>query len=286
MRYFEFMPSKQLKEYINCYWVIQSDGEGALEGQWDRTMPDGSLEIIFHLEDRMLRKQIGEQPETESNVILIGQVTKPYLFTSTGDVSMLGVRFFPYSAHNFFDLKVKDFNDTWLDLELLDKSFNTLKTKLKEFSDLPRRIKLIEYFFIKKLQTSSTGELDAKDRYLKFACQKILRAQANVEISTISSEIGISNRYLEKIFSDKLGISPKFFARVIRFQNSLQYMVGKRRKLLTEVALKAGYYDQSHFIREFREFSGVTPQTYLCENHEMTDHFLQPENSSYLYNFR
>lgn len=279
MEYSEYLPSGPLKNYINCFWIIESE-KPMFESQWDRTLPDGSLEIVFHLKDAMLRKSLTGQPEKESESILIGQVTKPYLFRSTGEVSMLGVRFFPHSAHHFFDIAVNEVNDSAPDLELLwNKQYRSLRNRIKEAVNIHQTVSMLESFFLKKIKSL---KVTARDRYLSYACRTILQGKGNIPINEISGDIGISNRYLERIFQHKTGISPKLFSRVIRFQHTLKYISAEYS--LTEVALNNGYFDQPHFIRDFKDFTGLAPKDFIHEQHPLTENFITPDNSSYLYN--
>ena len=84
-------------------------------------------------------------------------------------------------------------------------------------------------------------------------------------IENVASRYGITSRYLQKVFVQNTGLTPKLYGKINRFQNSLQ-LVAKRNTSLTDIAYQCGYYDQSHFIREFKSFTGFKPSAYNPEN--------------------
>ncbi|MBC8082760.1 MAG: AraC family transcriptional regulator [Hymenobacter sp.] len=97
-------------------------------------------------------------------------------------------------------------------------------------------------------------------------------------------KLGISGRYLERLFGQAVGVSPKYFCRIIRFQQTFRWL--ERTDSLTAVAATCGYYDQAHFIRDFRHFTGTTPSAFRRASGPISTAFLAETSSSYLYNFR
>jgi len=283
MDYREIMPSAPLREYINCYWIISSDDEEMVPAEWDRTLPDGSLEIVIQLQDEMHRKHPHGEPEEEEKNILIGQVTEPYLFAPAGNTHMLGIRFFPHTAHYFFDFPASDITDTYLDLTLVWNKhwIERLKNKTRESENYSETVNQLEHILIEKL---GNRDHTRSDRYFSHACKTIMNYGGKVPIADISNNIGISTRYLEQLFQQKLGISPKLFSSVIRFQQVFKFFNNPGPIMFTGIAYKAGYYDQAHFNREFKRFSGISPHQYIQEHHPFTRYFIDSEYCSYLYN--
>ena len=91
-------------------------------------------------------------------------------------------------------------------------------------------------------------------------------------VAELSDEIGISSRRLVDVFSQQVGLTPKLFARVQRFQNVIQNLPPEQDVDWMDVALGCGYYDQAHFIHDFRSFSGLSPSTYLKHRTRHTNH--------------
>ena len=85
------------------------------------------------------------------------------------------------------------------------------------------------------------------------------------KIENVAARYGITSRYLQKIFLQHTGLTPKLYSKIARFQNSLQ-LIAKKNTSLTDIAYECGYFDQSHFIREFKSFTGFAPSVYDPEN--------------------
>lgn len=281
MHYTEYRPPAPLRHLIHCFWWMESGSSAGGSGpDWDRTLPDGCLELILHLADPMLRKGMDGSQERESRAILIGQTTRPYLFAATGRVRMLGVRFHAHAAGFWFGGDMAEFNDRSVDLELLLPPADRLPLAALEDAISPAdAVGILRDYFLCRLERVEQGR---QYEYLRHACTSILAGRGTTPISRVSRELAIGNRYLERLFVSRLGISPKFFARVVRFQGVFAALNGGAS--LARVAQDAGYFDQSHFVREFRALTGLTPGGFLRERHPMSRHFIEPSNCSYLYN--
>lgn len=284
MKYTEYQPARQLRTVVNCFWCIEQDPDDLPSCTWDRTVPDGSLELVVHLAEPMLRKPLRGEAAAESQCILIGQMTEPYLVGAAGQARLLGVRFFPHTGFAFLDGPVAAFNDRSVDLEaILPRGARLPLERIRNTERIDDAVRILETWCLDRLQAHTRS---SRDRYFSYACRTILHGRGAVAIGTLARELGISNRYLQRLFLERSGISPKLFARIIRFQHALGYLSSGTPPALAAVAQEAGYFDQSHFVREFRRFSGVTPRAFAREQHPFTGHFADPANSSYLYNFR
>lgn len=284
MKYAEYPPAKPLRHAINCFWFIEQDLEDTSSGDWDRTVPDGSLEFVLHLADPMVRKPLHGPPVAESRSILIGQMTEPYLIGARRPARMLGVRFFPHTGFLFLDGPVAACNDQSADLDsILSQSARLPVERIGNTDRIEDAIHIIESWCLQRLREHSPSP---RDRYFSYACRTILRHRGALTIGSLVRELGISNRYLERLFLERSGISPKLFARIIRFQHALGFLSSRTPPGPSAIAHDTGYCDQSHFIREFRRFTGLTPREFAKERHPFTGHFADPANSSYLYNFR
>jgi transcriptional regulator GlxA family with amidase domain len=123
------------------------------------------------------------------------------------------------------------------------------------------RIKIIEKFLIGRLTDAETI-----DRIIKLTVETILTANGQLHIDEISRQININRRQLERKFSLAIGLSPKQLSRIIRLQTTLKILMNKQFTSLTALAYQGEYYDQAHFIREFKTFYGETPAKLLAFN--------------------
>ena len=134
------------------------------------------------------------------------------------------------------------------------------------------RIKLIETFLIDKLNTP-----EATDRISKASVEILLSNNGQVSIDELAEELNINRRQLERKFSSAIGLSPKQLSKVIRLQSTLKMLEQKKFSSLTSLAYENGYYDQAHFIKDFREFTGVSPKEFYAGNLQMSALFASAE---------
>jgi len=265
MKYNEIMPDNRLKQHVKCYYIYESDSSVAFE---DTVFPSGYVEIIFNLGTGKWQTAADGDFITTPSIELWGQITRPLPIKSMGKNIMLGVRFFPHAAIYFLNDKVDLFNNRVTDYrDVSNKIVSYLYARLLEAPTWRTRIGLVENFLLQKLSTSET-------RFKKIALVSNVMKEMQREdffdnIENVASRYGITSRYLQKLFLQYTGLTPKLYSKINRFQNSLK-LVSRKDTSLTSVAYDCGYFDQSHFIREFKSFTGFTPSDYLSEGSSIT----------------
>ncbi len=270
MNYREITPEDQLKPFIKCFYLFQSDSDAEFE---DIVFPSGFTEMIFNLGQGFWATSVGDRYKTTPKIEFWGQVTNPMQIKSKGKQLMLGVRLFPHSAGYFLREKQGQFNNTVYDLsDILGPSVRNLHSQLLETADLIRRIELVETYLLQKL--SKDMKLNLRIEEIGHILYSINKNYSENSIRIIASQHGISTRYLHKLVYEHTGLSPKSLNRISRFQLSLK-LISKNEMSLTSIAYDCGYFDQSHFIRDFRSFTGVTPSTYLDNKFPVNQVFLQ-----------
>lgn len=277
MVYREIMPAKPLQPYINCFWSIEDVRDHELS---DISFPDGCLEMIFNMGAPVWHASDHEHFKVNPRVELIGQMTQPFSIRSNGTRSMLGVRFYPHTAGCFIQENISVFNDEILDpVEVWGSGFSELSERVFNTPGLSAQVTAIENFLIERLP-----QVDSKYQMVDHAVKKILVKKDKSDLSSIIDDCGISARYLQKLFLEYVGISPKLFIKIIRFQKTFKYLT-QQKSTLTAVAYECGYFDQSHFIRDFKLLSGTCPSEFLSERHPYNSFFLQESNRSYLFDY-
>ncbi|MFT3827677.1 MAG: helix-turn-helix transcriptional regulator [Chitinophagaceae bacterium] len=265
MRYNEIRPGARLGQYVKCYYIYESSSEVAFE---DTVFPSGNMEIIFNLGSGNWKVETGDGYTTNPPVELWGQIIKPLPIRSVGKNTMLGIRLFPHAAAYFLNDKVDLFNDQVADFAgIWGSEINTLHSILLETNTWSDRIELIETFLWNKL--SLTEKKLGKGTIVNNVMHEIRQQDFFDNMENVASRYGITSRYLQKLFVQYTGLTPKLYSKINRFQNSLK-LVTKKDASLTSIAYDCGYFDQSHFIREFKSFTGVTPSGYLPEQSSVT----------------
>jgi AraC-like DNA-binding protein len=260
MKYKEILPGEKLRPYVKCYFMFESETAVELE---DTVFPGGFMEIMFNLGEGIWKSSANNKFHTTPPIELWGQLTKPLAIQAKGKNTMLGIRFFPHSAAYFLKEEVWEFNDQIADLrDLLGASARTLHARLMDARDPGTRVALIENFLWNRL---SLAEKRARKIQMVGRISAELNNNGSVEnMKALASQYGITSRYLQKLFLQCTGVTPKLYSKINRFQHSLR-LINKKDVPLTTVAYDCGYFDQSHFIRDFKSFTGITPSAYSPE---------------------
>jgi AraC-like DNA-binding protein len=270
MEFTHFAPSDILKPYVKCYYIFESDADIEFE---DTVFPSGNMEVIFNLGAGSWESSVDSQFLKTPSVELWGQITKPLAIRSRGKHTMLGIRFLPHAAACFFNDEPGVFNDQVADFSaIIGNPVKILHAQLLETTATNSRIALIESFLVKRLALNEkkVSKLDKVATILT----SIKKDPEESNISAIASTYGITARYLHKLIYQHTGLSPKSFNKINRFQLSLK-LIAKNDQPLTAIAYDCGYFDQSHFIRDFKSFTGVTPSAYLENNFPVNQVSLQ-----------
>lgn len=257
----EITPGNRLKQYVKCYFTYESFSDRVFE---DTVFPSGCVEIIFNLGSGRWQTSVGDKFVTTPVIEFWGQIVQPLPIRSIGKNTMLGVRFFPHASAFFLDEKIEQFNNRVVDFgDISGRAVKNLHQRLLETKDADNRIKLLEDYLLHRLAVS-------EKRYKKIAVvhdimREIKREDFFDNMQNVASRYGITSRYLQKLFLQYTGLTPKLYSKINRFQNSLQ-LIGQKDASLTSIAYDCGYFDQSHFIRDFKSFTGITPSGYSPEN--------------------
>ena len=261
MMYKEFIPGDALKQYVKCYYMYESDTNAVFE---DKAFATGCMEIMFNLGTGRWQTASGDDFKTTPSIELWGQIIQPLTFRSLEKNSMLGIRFYPHTASVFLNTDISLFNNQVTNLiDVAGKPAHSLHAKLLDTTSLNERIKLLEEFLLNRLSLFEK-KMD-RITLVNNVMKELKRGDFFDNIENVASRYGLTSRYLQKIFLQYTGLTPKLYSKITRFQNSLQ-LVAKKNLTLTSIAYECGYFDQSHFIREFRSFTGFTPSGFNPES--------------------
>jgi AraC-like DNA-binding protein len=177
-------------------------------------------------------------------------------------VNYLAVRFQPGSFLHFFDSPANYCADQIMPLEMLSgKREHELIERLMEENHIRSKIELLESCLTRLLMRSNKS-----DPAVTIAVNNVLKCKGDVRISWLSRIANCSQRQLCRKFCTWVGVSPKSFCNIIRFQSTLRILHARSKCNLLSIALDGGYYDQSHFIHEFNSYFGLTPSEFIARN--------------------
>jgi AraC-like DNA-binding protein len=259
-------PAAALSRYIKHYWFLEME---ACETVGERVVPTGYMELTFHFANHLLKRKRTE--ELQPGIILCGQKTDYFDVLPTGKTAMLSIQFFPHGAGVFFDLPISEMANETLDLyDLIGVPARELEEQLAGLPMLEDKVKHIEAFLLGRLLLKT----DHAWNRIAHTIGLINQSNGMIKPDQLASEACLSRKQHERVFKEMVGLSPKQFLKVIRFQYTLSAHQHFPLDSLTELAYRCGYYDQSHMINDFRELSGITPKQYFNEcSNPASDYF-------------
>ncbi|WP_177734142.1 AraC family transcriptional regulator [Flavobacterium inviolabile] len=242
VRYREFLPDSRLQHYIHCYWQLQTTAELTAPFHY-RVVADGCIDIYFELQN----------PE-ESYVIRFSKTYTEFPLDNT--FNYIGVRFYPAMFPLLFSINAAELANRYELLALvLPDNATFLAQHFNEKLDLQAIKTLLDHYYLKHI---STAAFQPDNRFFK-AMTLILENSGTLAVEK-DLDTGISSRQLRRLFEFYIGDSAKTFSKVVRFQSILKEKPSLRENPLF---FDAGYYDQAHFIKEFKNMYGATPGNVL-----------------------
>ncbi|RQO31480.1 AraC family transcriptional regulator [Taibaiella sp. KBW10] len=263
MHYNTYDPSPELNPVIKCYWTIDSPREETPQKQ--RIVPDGCMEMIFHYGD-LYKQYIDGQGVIQPRACVFGQLTAPLEIEPTGITGIFSVRFHPEGFMPFATIPIKAFENKAVSLEtVFGEEGIQLESRVLGTKNTEEKIKIVEAFLLDKL-----AHKDTRDRIVSAALSTILEGNGQLSVEELSLQMSINRRQLERRFADTIGLSPKQLSKIIRLQAALKLLLSKQYNRLTDLAYEGDYYDQAHFIKDFKEFTGLSPKDFYNENSKMS----------------
>lgn len=256
-------PCEALRPYIRYYWTFETSEDMSI-----LTFPIGCPQLIFH---RRSRFYIPELEAEQARFSISGQVNFPARIQSSGDVETIVVVFYPHAVGTMFNIPVSAFYNQEIDgYSLGDKRLNALADDVLDADGSTDAIKLIDKWLLSRLEETALYNFKRVGASLEH-----LFLDNAISVKSMSQFACLSRKQFERVFFNAVGMKPKEYSCVTRFQKSLWLMQNGNRDF-TDIAYSCGYADQSHLIRECRKFSGATPAELLKTQPVYSDLFASP----------
>jgi len=270
MRHAELAPAPELAGRVR-YWRLS--GERSAAADFEPVLPDGCVEVIVHLGDPFRVRLEDGTSALQPRVLLAGPATSPVRLMPTGRIDVIGARFEAGDAAGWFDEPMSVFAEQ---LPALDEVSCAWTRGLAEELAEPRAGEPWTAVLDRRLLSAARERGVARTHDLALAVERVRASGGRVAVDELARELGLSTRQLERRFLARVGVGPKVFARIVRFQRALRLLRGARAGALAAVAARAGYYDQAHLVRDFTAFAGCSPGRFLRDGHELAQHFVHP----------
>jgi len=240
--------------------MLESEGS---EETMDLLVPDGYPELFFVLNASLKMEQFSGDKHWAQHTDggLIGQATAQFAFKPTPFSKMLFVKFYPWTPHQLFGIPAWELNDLALDMGAIthDPGFRQLSERVCASENMEAAVQVLDSFFLQKLI-----ECPGKNSFLEFAVRQIYNSNGTIHIESLTQHVHASRRYVEKVFKEKIGTSPKQYAQLIRVKKTSMYLLDPRFNFnIRDISNRLEYYDQSHMLKDFKAVMGQSPSAFL-----------------------
>lgn len=262
--YREYEPCEALKPYVRCFWgsrrpYREEKGEYGVS----TVIPDTCMDIIFDVNftDNYINSSFCGI--NDSSFHSDRKVEKSCV------VSTFAVRFYAWSAVFFAEESMSGVKNGFFDA---DSHFSSIRKEIApllfDVTSINERIPLVETVLMRHLKP------ERKDRIVTEAVGEMLRHRGNLRMDKLAGEIHVSNRQIERVFKENMGVSPKTLSSLIRYQYVWREALFQRNFQMQDAVGKFGYTDQSHLLREFKKYHSLSIRKAL-ENARKDVGFLQ-----------
>jgi AraC-like DNA-binding protein len=270
------IPRPPLSAFIESIWLYENEPRPhALE----RILPTGAAQLIVNLKEdqtRIYYPELGNRCDTTSGTVLAGVQSRYSVIDTAEQEYVLGVAFKPGGTTPFMPVPTHETRDAEIPLDLLwgVRRTSTLRERLLEARDPDAKLDVMEDALAEMWRPPGLHPC------VLFALDAFGRHPHAMSIKAVTDAIGLSaKRFIER-FKTEVGLTPKRYCRIMRFQRAVGRAHKGEHVDWSQVALDCGYYDQAHFIHDFRSFAGLTPTGYQAARTESQNHvkFLQSDS--------
>jgi AraC-like DNA-binding protein len=252
------LPSPALRPYVRSYWYFRRKTPLAAY-HWEYMHPAGGYGMVFNLGDPL---RLDAQAVVEP-VFLDGANTVSRKMGFSGRVEVMGIRFREGGAYPILGVPLNELRNEATLLDAVDgHSLLGLPARLGATASLPHRIRLLEEWLAGRL---SLGH--ERHAIIPASLAMLQGSGRHRAIPALARELAISQRQLERLYQTQVGMSPKQYGRLVRVEKARLALKGLNGQTATRLGADLGYYDQSHFIRDFRAVTGMSPSAYRRRKH-------------------
>jgi AraC-like DNA-binding protein len=266
MQFLSYIPRPPLANFVDKLWLSHGD---APAHAMERLLPDSTVELVInlhedliHLYDRDDFRRCGSAP----GCIVSGPRTQYFVIDTQDQIATMGVHFRSGGAFPFFRVPASELVDQSIALDALwGSAASDLRERLLAAPTPDEKFSVMEICLLEQLAKPME-----RHPAVHFGIQQ-LRGHG-LSVAEVVDKAGFSQRHFIQLFGEQVGLTPKVFARVSRFQRVVQVAHGADQIDWAGLALDCGYYDQAHFIHDFQAFAGITPATYLLQRTRHLNH--------------
>lgn len=245
-----------LKKYVEKIWLFKSSGKIPMDDM-KLVVPNGNLKLTISYQNGVVAAVKGKTfVSKEHDITLTGLIDVPLILDVDKDTTTetIGVEFSPQGAYRFFHFSLNEIqNQIHSVSDVLGNTGKQLIEQIENTESTQKKIAAVQLYLLKQLS------LQQEDLIFEYCVEKIKLSKGTITVKELEKKTGYSSRWLNMKFIEKLGVSPKNLSSIIRFEQYYQAFVNGNEKSFFENDFYKLYYDQSHFIKAFKRFTGLPP---------------------------
>jgi len=278
MIYRKFSPRDVLKPFVECYFVWESPGE-VVKDFVVESPPSGFCSVVFNSGDSYFLQNKKYEKLIVPKQFIAGQAIYSYKLFLSGNISIAGIVYKPAALATLYELPVYEYTEERIELGKVFRHDEIARIAdfIEKTDDTMEKVSLLEDFVL-----SEYKRREPVPDFIDEAANLIVEQNGMLNINSLLENIYMSRRNFERRFFKKVGLSPKYYARIRRMSHVMNQIAGKKKVDWARLFLDCEFYDQSHFIKDFIEFTGRTPQQYLEENAELANLIDKPQQEKLL----
>lgn len=259
-----YTPGYPLQQFVERFFYYEGF---APEHTVDRFLPDGNVEIIIDLTDTpkyIYDNETLKEIQACHRVWASGVRTEFITIPSGKESAMFIIYFKKGRAYPFFPVPMYEMSDRVLDADLLwGDSFGRMRERLLEEKFIPHKFAIVEQFLLRKFHVQFEA-----NPCVAYAVDAIVARPEATCLQALYDKIGYSQKHFIALFKEHVGLTPKAYLKILRFQKAIRGIEQQTQVHWGQIAHESGFYDQSHFIHDFKHFSGFTPEEYFAKKNQ------------------
>jgi|SRR5688500_10575086 AraC-like DNA-binding protein len=272
--YSKYSPDVKLSPFLICYYFFEGyfDTEKIIQSP-----PTGFAAITFNFMDNyQVCSGLGNEFTDSPRAVVVGQQTKNYKLKFLGNIQQIGLVLKPTAITTLFSYFLKDLVDKRVALETVigEKASGLLCERLNNEIRTEYRLALLHSFLLEAMDN-----YEQRINVADLAADIILKSKGTVTIEQLLSQLCISRRYLERKFTEKVGLTPKQYCRIVRMAHISNIVAHHEDIDWQDLVYKGGFHDQNHFIKDFKALNTLSPAKYHQEHSELIRLLSSKKNS-------
>lgn len=245
-----YIPTEKIADFVDSILVIENN----------EVTKRFSLPLFANGKPTLLFQTTKGTIKSSSNyLILFGQTILPEQITFTENFTLIAFFFKPFALTTLFGFSAQDLTDNPISLNLIQSpNANFIQEQLLNAKTVDEMVAILDDFIF-----TLTTKIQIDNKLIKYATNLIAKNPSKEILKKVQDELNVTERTFQRIFDDKVGISPNQYRRIAQFNSAFQQLNQHQFNLFSDIAFNNYYADQSHFIRTFKEFTKMTPTEYL-----------------------